>query len=156
MLVDIPVHLMDSDEESDDELLPSVVIAAVANLGILFSNLRLDDEPRYLGEGIDIDALCATFSTLTLEEVPAQDEYPSEVLVFDGPPSSARCLAPHHVVVVSNLMKMTVIGSGTSKPHGKASASLATVCHNSAVFVELALLLSDHNKWSSCSGQKER
>lgn len=103
----------------------SDVIVVVANLGILFNDLRLDDEPRQLGEGIDIDALCASFSRLSLEDVPAPDEYPSEVLVCDDPPSSIGCLALHHAAVVSNLMEVIFIVAGTSKRHGKALAEAA-------------------------------
>ncbi|KAI5015220.1 hypothetical protein ZWY2020_056610 [Hordeum vulgare] len=139
MLVDVPVRLMDSDEESYDESLPSVDIAAVANLGVLFSDQRLDDEPHYLGEGIDIDVLCANFSRLSLEEVPAHDEYHSEVVVFDGPPSFAGCLAPHHVAVVTNLMEVMVIGAGTSKPHGKASMDAPDPAAGSADTLHSAL-----------------
>ena len=108
MLIDVPVRHADSDGESDDESLPSVVIAAIANPSVLFSDLRLDDGPRYPGEDIDVDALCASFSRLSLAETRALDEYPSDVLVFDGPPSSTGCLAPYHVAVVSKDRKSVV------------------------------------------------
>ncbi|KAI4980427.1 hypothetical protein ZWY2020_020912 [Hordeum vulgare] len=70
----------------------------------------------------DVEALCVSFSRLSLVETPAFDTYPSDVLVFDGPPSSAGRLALYHVVVVSNAVEVMVIGAGTNKTHGKVSA----------------------------------
>ncbi|KAI5014869.1 hypothetical protein ZWY2020_056259 [Hordeum vulgare] len=139
MLIDVPIHQADSDGESDDEPLPSIVIAAVANLNVLFSDLRHDDGPRYPGEDIDVDALCASFCRLSLAETPALDEYPSDVLIFDGPSSSAGCLASYHVVVVSNVVEVMVIDTGTSKAHTKASADAADPATVSADMLHAAI-----------------
>ncbi|KAI5016728.1 hypothetical protein ZWY2020_006579 [Hordeum vulgare] len=139
MLIDVLVRLTDSDGEYDDESLPSIVIAAVANLSVLFINLRLDDGPRYPGEDINVDALCANFSRLSLTETPALDEYPNDVLIFDGSLSSTGCLAPHHVTVVSNVMEVMVISAGTSKALGKASSETADPAALSAHTLHAAL-----------------
>ena len=65
MMIDVPIRHADSDEDSDDEALPSVVVAAMENLSVLFSDLRLNDGPRYFGEDFDVEALCASFSRLS-------------------------------------------------------------------------------------------
>ncbi|KAI5021702.1 hypothetical protein ZWY2020_058432 [Hordeum vulgare] len=52
----------------------------------------------------------------------AFDVYPSNVLVFDGPPPSVGFFTPYHVATVSNVVEVMVIGAGTSTAHGKASA----------------------------------
>ncbi|KAE8786473.1 U-box domain-containing protein 39 [Hordeum vulgare] len=41
------------------------------NLSILFSDLRLNDGPRYFGEDFDVEALRASFSRLYIAEMPA-------------------------------------------------------------------------------------
>lgn len=66
MMTDVPIRHADSDEDSDDEALPSVVVAAMENLSVLFSDLRLNDGPRYFGEDFDVEALCASFSRLSI------------------------------------------------------------------------------------------
>ena len=111
MMIDVPVRHADSDEDSDDEALPSVVVAAMENLSVLFSDLRLNDGPRYFGEDFDVEALCASFSRLSIAETPAHDVYPSNVLVFDGPPPSVGFFTPYHVTTVVDVM---VVGAGTS------------------------------------------
>ncbi|KAI5014843.1 hypothetical protein ZWY2020_056233 [Hordeum vulgare] len=118
MMIDVPVRHADSDEDSDDEALSSVVVAAMENL----SDLRLNDCPRYFGEAYDVEALCASFSKLCIAETPAHDVYPSNVLIFDGPPPSVGFFTPFHVAAVSNAVEVMVIGAGTSTAPGKASA----------------------------------
>ncbi|KAI5007022.1 hypothetical protein ZWY2020_046970 [Hordeum vulgare] len=122
MMIDVPVRHADSDEDSDDEALPSIVVAAMENLSVLFSDLRLNDGPRYFGEDFDIEALYASFSKLSIAETPAHDVYPSNVLVFDGPPPSMGFFTPYHVAAVSNVVEVMVIGADTSTTQGKASA----------------------------------
>ncbi|KAI5006412.1 hypothetical protein ZWY2020_033655 [Hordeum vulgare] len=124
MMIDVTVRHADSDEDSDDEALPSVVGAAMENLSILFSDLRLNDGPRYFVEDFDVEALCASFSRLSIAEMPAHDVYPSNVLIFDGPPPSVGFFTPYHVVAVSNTVAVMVIGVGTSTAPGKASAGV--------------------------------
>lgn len=41
MMIDVPVRHTDSDKNSDDEALPSIVVAAMENLIVLFSELRV-------------------------------------------------------------------------------------------------------------------
>ncbi|KAI5000140.1 hypothetical protein ZWY2020_004729 [Hordeum vulgare] len=113
MMIDVPVRHADSDEDSDDEALPSVVVAAMENLSVLFSDLRLNDGPRYFGEDFDVEVLCASFSKLSIAEMPAHDVYPSNVLIFDGPPPSVGFFTPYHVAAVSNTVEVMVIGAGT-------------------------------------------
>ncbi|KAI5000681.1 hypothetical protein ZWY2020_010640 [Hordeum vulgare] len=122
MMIDVPVRHADSDEDSDDEALPSVVVAAMENLSVLFSDLRLNDGPRYFGEDFDVEALYASFSRLSIAEMPVHDVYPSNVLIFDGPPPSVGFFTPYHVAAVSNVVEVMVIGAGTSTAPGKASA----------------------------------
>ncbi|KAI4981628.1 hypothetical protein ZWY2020_022120 [Hordeum vulgare] len=122
MMIDVPVRHADSDEDSDDDALPSVIVAAMENLNILFSDLRLNDGPRYFGEDFDVEALCASFSRLFIVEMPAHDVYPSNVLIFDDPPLSVGFFNPYHVAAVSNTVEVMVIGAGTSTAPGKASA----------------------------------
>ncbi|KAE8791563.1 tonoplast ABC transporter IDI7 [Hordeum vulgare] len=122
MMIDVPVRHVDSDEDSDDEAPPRVVIAAMENLNVLFSDLHLNDSPRYFGEDFDVEVLCASFSRLSIAEMSALDVYPSNVLVFDGPPLSVGFFTPYHVAVVSNVVEVIVIGAGTSTAQGKASA----------------------------------
>ncbi|KAE8782229.1 hypothetical protein D1007_44405 [Hordeum vulgare] len=111
MMIDVPVRHADSDEDSDDEAPPSVVFAAMENLNVLFSDLRLSDGPRYFGEDFYVEALCASFSRLSIAEMPAHDVYPSNVLVFDGPPSSVGFFTPYHVATVSNVVEYFIDGS---------------------------------------------
>ncbi|KAE8815106.1 Endoglucanase 3 [Hordeum vulgare] len=54
--------------------------------------------------------------------MPAHDVYPSNVLVFDGPPPSVGFFTPYHVAAISNVVEVMVIGAGTNTTHGKASA----------------------------------
>ncbi|KAI4972824.1 hypothetical protein ZWY2020_003749 [Hordeum vulgare] len=122
MMIDVPIRHADSDGESDDEAPPSVVVAAMENLSVLFSDLRLNDGPRYFGEDFDVEALCASFSRLSIIETPTHDVYANNVLVFDGPPLSVGFFNPYHVATVSTTVAMMVIGAGTSTAHGKASA----------------------------------
>ena len=121
MMIDVPVRHADSDKESDDEAPPSIVVAAMENLSVLFSDLRLNDGPRYFGEDFDVEALCASFSRLSIAETPTHDMYPSNVLVFDGPPPSVGFFTAYHVAAVSNVVEVMVIGAGTRTAHGKAS-----------------------------------
>ncbi|KAE8796516.1 hypothetical protein D1007_28504 [Hordeum vulgare] len=122
MMIDVPVRHADSDEDSDDEALPSVVVAAMENLSIIFSDLRLNNGPCYFGEDYNVEALRASFSKLSIAEMPAHDVYPSNVLIFDGPPPSVGFFTPYHVAAVSNAVEVIVIGAGTSTAPGKASA----------------------------------
>ncbi|KAI4987154.1 hypothetical protein ZWY2020_019954 [Hordeum vulgare] len=121
MMIDVPVRHADSDKDYDDEALPSVVVAAMENLSVLFSDLRLNDGPRYFGKDYNVEALCASFSRLSIAEMPAHDIYPSNVLIFDGPPPSVGFFPPYHVATVSNAVEVMVIGAGTSTAPGKAS-----------------------------------
>ncbi|KAE8811043.1 hypothetical protein D1007_12194 [Hordeum vulgare] len=84
------------------------------NLSVLFSDLRLNDGPRYFGEDFDVEALCASFSRLSIAEMPTHDVYASNVLVFDDPPPSVGFFTPYHVATVSNVVEVMVIGAGTS------------------------------------------
>ncbi|KAI4996066.1 hypothetical protein ZWY2020_041164 [Hordeum vulgare] len=122
MMMDVLVRHADSDEESDDEAPPSVIVAAMENLSVLFSDLRLNDGPRYFGEDFDVEALCASLSRISIADTPTHDVYPSNVLVFDDPPPSVGIFTTYHVATVSNVVEMMVIGAGTSTAHGKASA----------------------------------
>ncbi|KAE8813312.1 endoglucanase 3 [Hordeum vulgare] len=122
MMIDVPVRHAGSDEESDDESLPSVIVAAMENLSVLFSDVRLGSGPRYPGEDFDVEALCASFNRLSIAEMPTFNAYPNNVLVFDGPPSSVGLFTPYHVATISSVVELMVIGAGTSKAHGKASA----------------------------------
>ncbi|KAI5015667.1 hypothetical protein ZWY2020_057057 [Hordeum vulgare] len=122
MMIDVPVRHVDSDGESDGEAPPSVVVAAMENLTVFFGDLRLNDGPRYFGKDFDVKALGASFSRLSITETPTFDVYPSNVLVFDGPPSSAGFFTPYHVATISNIVEVMVIGTGTCTAHGKASA----------------------------------
>lgn len=87
MMIKVPSRHSDSDRESDDESPPCIVVAAMENLSVLFGDPRLNDGPRYFGEDLDVDLLCACLSRLSLTETPEPDTYLSNVLVFDGPPS---------------------------------------------------------------------
>ncbi|KAI5000375.1 hypothetical protein ZWY2020_004964 [Hordeum vulgare] len=124
MIIDVPVRHADSDEDSDGEALPSIVVAAMENLSVLFSDLHLNDGPRYFGEDFDVEALCASFSRLSIVETHVHDIYPSNILVFDGPPPSVGFFTPYHVAAVSNAVEVMVIGAGTSTAPGKASADV--------------------------------
>ncbi|KAI4967945.1 hypothetical protein ZWY2020_010302 [Hordeum vulgare] len=120
MVIDAPVRHADSDEDSDDEVLPSIVIAAMDNLSVLFSDLRLNDGPRYFGEDFDVEAPRQP-STVSIAEMLAHDAVPQNAFVFDGPPPQGF-FTSYHVAAVSNIVEVMVIGSGTSMAHGKASA----------------------------------
>ncbi|KAI4987834.1 hypothetical protein ZWY2020_028592 [Hordeum vulgare] len=122
MMIDVPILHADLDEDSDDEAPPSVVVAAMENLSVLFSDLHLNDGPRYFVEDFDIEVLCASFSRLSIADMPAHDVYPSNELVFDGPPPSMGFFTPYHVAAISNVVEVMVIGTSTSTAHGKASA----------------------------------
>ncbi|KAI4987114.1 hypothetical protein ZWY2020_019914 [Hordeum vulgare] len=139
MMINVPVRHADFDGESDDESLPSVVVAAMENLNVLFSYLRLGNGPCYPGEDFDVEALCGSFSRLSIAETPTFDVYPSNVLVFDGPPSSAGFVTPYHVATVSNIMEVMVIGASTSTAHGKASADAGELVAVSANTLQAAL-----------------
>ncbi|KAI4990594.1 hypothetical protein ZWY2020_038957 [Hordeum vulgare] len=121
-MIDVPVRHANSDEDSDEEALPSVVVAAMENLSVLFSDLHLNDGPCYFGEAYDVEALYASFSRLFIAEMPAHDVYPSNVLIFDGPPPSVGFFTPYHVAAVPNAVEVMVIGVGTTTAPGKASA----------------------------------
>ncbi|KAI5022552.1 hypothetical protein ZWY2020_059282 [Hordeum vulgare] len=109
------------------------------NLGILFGDMRLNDGPRYFGGDFDVEALCASFSRLSITEMPTFDVYPSNVLVFDGPPSSAGFFTPYHVATVSNIVEVIVIGAGTSTAQGKASADVGEPAAVTADTLQVAL-----------------
>ncbi|KAI4988647.1 hypothetical protein ZWY2020_035887 [Hordeum vulgare] len=113
MMIDVPVRHADLDGESDDEVPPIVVVAAMENLSVLFSDLRLNDGPRYFGEDLDVEALYAIFSRLSITETPTFNVYPSNVLVFDDPPSSAGFFTPYHVATVSNIVEDALTGLKT-------------------------------------------
>ncbi|KAI4979902.1 hypothetical protein ZWY2020_016655 [Hordeum vulgare] len=121
MMIDVPVRHADSDKDSDDEAPPSAVVAGMENLSVLFSDLCLKDGPHYFGEEFDTEALCASFSRLSIAEMPTHGVYPSNVLVFDNPPPSVGFFTPYHVVAVSNVVEVMVIGAGTSTTHGRVS-----------------------------------
>ncbi|KAI4979946.1 hypothetical protein ZWY2020_016699 [Hordeum vulgare] len=124
MMIDVPVRHADSNEDSDDEALPSVVVAAMENLSVLFSDLRLNDGPRYFGKDCDVEALYSSFGRLFVAEMPAHDVYRSNVLIFDGPPPSVGFFTPYHVAAVSTTVEVMVIGAGASMAPGKASAGV--------------------------------
>ncbi|KAI5014695.1 hypothetical protein ZWY2020_056085 [Hordeum vulgare] len=122
MMTDVPVLHVDSDEDCDDEALPSIIVAAMENLNVFFSDLRLNDSPRYFGEDYDVEALWVILNSLSIAEMPTHDVYPSNILIFDGPPLSVGLYTPYHVAAVSNAVEVMVIGAGTSTAPGKASA----------------------------------
>lgn len=139
MMIDVPVRHADSDEESNDEVPPSIVVAAMENLSVLFSDLHLNDGPRYFGEDFDVEALSASFSRLSIAETPTHDVYPSNVLVFNGPPPSVGFFTPYHVATVFNYMEVMVMGAGTSTAQGKASADAGEPAAAAADSLQAAL-----------------
>ncbi|KAE8821028.1 40S ribosomal protein S5-1 [Hordeum vulgare] len=79
------------------------------------------------------------YDTLSLTETPTFNVYPTNVLVFDGPPLSAGFLTPYRVAIVSNVVEVMVIGAGTSTAHGKASADAGEPATLSADTLQAAL-----------------
>ncbi|KAI5000295.1 hypothetical protein ZWY2020_004884 [Hordeum vulgare] len=139
MMSDVPVCHADSDGESDDESLPSVIVVAMEKLKVLFSDLRLNDGPLYFGEDFDVEALCTSFSRLSIAETPTFDVYPGNVLIFNGPPTSPGFFTPYHVATVSNVVGVMVIGARTSTAHGKVSADAGEPAAVSADTLQAAL-----------------
>ncbi|KAI4976506.1 hypothetical protein ZWY2020_050113 [Hordeum vulgare] len=89
MMIDVPVRHADSDEDSDDEALPSIVVAALENLSVLFSDLRLNDGPRYFREDFD-QALSAPGEPAAFDTLPGAITGLKTPVTTSADPAEAR------------------------------------------------------------------